>query len=246
MRYLMIFSYDGSVFNGFQRQKNKKTVQGEIEKVLFTLSGKKIDIHASGRTDTGVHALNQKAHFDLDMDIKINNLKMFLNRKLKGEIYIKDICVVDDFFHARYNVVSKTYIYKINTLEFDPFFKNYVYQYNKPIDIALLTEASIYFLGEKDFRSLCKKESEKENCVRCISSIDISSNDGIVTIEISANGFLRGMVRVIIGILLDINSGKKSISDINKILLSKSRTHNTKLAIANGLYLKEVNYTKNS
>ena len=115
MRYFMTFSYDGTNYKGYQKQPKVKTVQGEIEKKLKKINNdKKVDIHASGRTDAHVHALNQKAHFDLDSNIEPENLKKALNSLLPSDIYIKSIVEVNDDFHARFNVTGKEYIYKIN------------------------------------------------------------------------------------------------------------------------------------
>ena len=133
MRYFMTFAYDGSKYKGYQVQPKEKTVQGEVEKALKKINGgKRVVIHASGRTDAGVHAYNQKAHFDLDMkNITPEKLKDGLNSLLPKDIYIKHIEIVPDDFHARYNVKAKEYIYIINMGEYNPIEKDYVYQYNK-------------------------------------------------------------------------------------------------------------------
>ena len=120
MRYLITFSYDGSKFKGYQKQPRLKTVQGEIEKALKELNTDPVTIHGSGRTDAGVHAFNQKAHFDLDIDITEEKLHKALNSLLNDYIYIKKVEEVDSTFHARFNVSAKEYIYKINMGEYDP------------------------------------------------------------------------------------------------------------------------------
>ncbi|MGN0992506.1 MAG: tRNA pseudouridine(38-40) synthase TruA, partial [Bacilli bacterium] len=129
MRYFITFSYDGSCFNGFQRQNGLKTVQGSLESALTTLNGSLVSICASGRTDKGVHALMQCAHFDLDRKIKAYNLKKYLNNSFDGEIYVKEVSLVSDSFHARYDALSKVYSYYINMGEFSPVNRNYQYQY---------------------------------------------------------------------------------------------------------------------
>ena len=137
MRYFITFSYDGSKFKGYQKQPKGRTVQGEIEKVLKKInSNKDISISASGRTDAGVHAYNQKAHFDMDKTIDLDKLKNSLNGLLPKDIYVKNVEIVDDNFHARFNVKAKEYIYKINMGEYDPIKKDYVYQYNKKLDVV--------------------------------------------------------------------------------------------------------------
>ena len=145
MRYLITFSYDGSNFYGYQIQNNERTVQGEIEKVLTKINGnKKITISASGRTDRGVHAINQKAHFDCELDG--NKIFNSMNKMLPKDIYIKKIEKVDNDFHARFSVQKKEYIYIINMGEYDPLMRNYQYQYNKKLDVDKMKLASNYLI----------------------------------------------------------------------------------------------------
>ena len=127
MKYLITFSYDGSGYNGYQKQPKKKTIQGELEKALKKINkDNKVSVHASGRTDAGVHANNQKAHFTLDINIKPENLQKALNSLTPSDIYIKRVESVDDKFHARFDVKAKEYVYKINMGEYDPIERNYV------------------------------------------------------------------------------------------------------------------------
>lgn len=241
MRYLITFSYDGSSFKGYQRQKNLKTVQGSIEEVLSKLNNKKVNITSSGRTDIGVHALNQKAHFDLDINITPSSIKKVLNKNLDG-IYIKDIKIVDNDFHARYFVTNKTYSYYINTLEYNVLQRNYVYQLNKKLDINRMEEALKLLLGKHDFRGFCFQNKEKENTIREIYDYSISENCGIIKISITGNGFLRKMVRNIMGTLIEIAMYKKDIDEISKILDNKGKYHNKKCVPGCGLYLENVGY----
>ena len=138
MRYLITFSYDGTNFNGYQKQPKLRTIQGELEHALKKISGGlDIEVNSSGRTDRGVHAINQKAHFDLNKKIALHKLQMALNTYTGKDIYIKDIKIVDNNFHARYMVRKKEYIYKINTGEYNPIDRNYIYQYNKELNIKV-------------------------------------------------------------------------------------------------------------
>ena len=133
-RYFIIFSYDGTNFKGYQKQIKERTVQGELEKALKEINdNKKVEVHASGRTDAGVHAINQKAHFDLVTKITSDKLKKALNSILPNDIYIKKVEEVDDDFHARFNAKGKEYVYLINMGEYNPIERNYVYQYNKKL-----------------------------------------------------------------------------------------------------------------
>lgn len=242
MRYLIKFSYDGSCFSGLERQKDKKTVQGEIEKQLTKLNKTKVDIHASGRTDKGVHAKMQYAHFDLDKDIKEYNLKKYLNNSLNKEIYIESIQKKDNNFHARYNVKTKTYSYYINAGTFNPCKHKYEYQYCKPLDIEKMKRSAKILLGEHDFRSFCTGEKNKANCIRTIYDINITEKQNIIKITIKGNGFLRKMIRNIVALLIEIGANKKEEAYLDQILKQKSRLGNLKCAPPEGLYLEEVTY----
>ena len=242
MRYKMTFSYDGSCFKGLQRQSNLKTVQGEIEKILSKIDEQKVDITCCGRTDTGVHAINTVAHFDLVKNIKIYNLIKHLNSNLNGEIYVKSIETVDNEFHARYDCIEKEYRYYINVGEYNLFKRNYIFQYNKKLDVNKMKEALKYLLGEWDFRSFCSDEKEKENCVRIINSIKVLNENNIIEIRIAGNGFLKHMIRNIIGVLIEIGSDKKDVSYMKEILDRKSREKLPKPVPSCGLYLYNVKY----
>lgn len=242
MRYFIKFSYDGSCFNGFQRQPGVKTVQGVIEDALMSLNGTGVNLCASGRTDKGVHALCQCAHFDLDRDIKEYNLRKYLNSSFDGEIYVSSVEKVSLDFHARYDVKSKIYSYYINMGEFSPIKRNYVYQLCEMLDVSLIKEASLCLLGEHDFRSFCTDEKNKDNCVRTIYSIDVFVLDDVLKITFCGNGFLRKMIRNIVAILIDIGLGKKDVSFLKDVLNNKSRTGNLKCVSGCGLYLEKVIY----
>lgn len=242
MRYFIKFSYDGSCFKGFQRQPGMKTVQGVIEDVLFKLNDCSVNLCASGRTDKGVHALEQCAHFDLNLDIKEYNLKKYLNSFLNGEIYVSSVEKVSDSFHARYDVKKKVYSYYINMSEFSPISRNHVYQLCVSLDVDKIKEASRYLLGEHDFRSFCTDEKNKINCVRTIYYIDFNVSDDVLKITFCGDGFLRKMIRNIVAVLIDIGMGKKDVSFIYDLLISKSRSGNLNCVPGCGLYLKKVIY----
>ena len=155
MRYLIRFSYDGSKYNGYQKQVDVSTIQEKLEQALTKINDNNfVQVTSSGRTDRGVHALNQYAHFDLDIDIQENKLKMALNSLLPDDIYVKEARLVSDDFHARFNVKSKEYVYKINLGEYDPIDKDYIYQYNKELDISKMKDAIKCFEGV-ELKFLC-------------------------------------------------------------------------------------------
>lgn len=247
MRYFMTFSYDGSKYKGYQKQPKVKTVQGEVEKALKTINGnKKVDIHASGRTDAGVHAYNQKAHFDLEMKhITPEKLKDGLNSLLPKDIYIKDIVIVENDFHARYNVKAKEYIYIINMGEYSPIEKDYVHQYNKKLDVVEMERALKYLEGTHNFKSFTKTDEEKEDYTRTIVKTNLirdMKNVNKITISFLGTGFLRYQVRNMMGTLIEIGEGKRKSEDIIDILKAHDRRKAGKTASAEGLYLKDVLY----
>ncbi len=245
MRYLITFSYDGSKFKGYQKQPRLKTVQGEIEKALKELSSKDISISGSGRTDAGVHALNQKAHFDLDMNITCDKLQKALNSLLSDYIYIKKVEEVADDFHARFNVSAKEYIYKINMGEYNPIEKDYIYQYNKKLDLVEMERALKYLEGTHDFKSFSKADEEKEDFTRTIIQTNLIRNVKDVNrfiISFLGTGFLRYQVRNMVGLLIEIGEGKRKSEDVLDILEAKDRRKAGITAPPEGLYLKDVFY----
>lgn len=246
MRYLMTFSYDGSKYSGYQKQPNCTTVQGEIEKALKKInSNRVVSIHASGRTDAGVHAMNQKAHFDLNKEIDVYKLKDSINGLIPKNIYIKDVQVVNDDFHARFNVKAKEYVYKINMGEYNPIERDYVYQYNKRLDVVDMERAMKYLEGTHDFKSFTKAEEKYDSTVRTIVQTNMIrnlKNVNEVTLSFFGTGFLRYMVRNIVGFLIEIGEGKRRPEDIITVMEAKDRTEAGKTANPEGLYLKDVFY----
>ena len=242
MRYLITFSYDGSKYGGYQKQLDINTIQAELEEALTKLNNKETSIVASGRTDRGVHAINQKAHFDLDINITPDKLKMALNSLIPNDIYVKDVEVVDSNFHARFIVKSKEYIYKINLGEYNPIEKDYIYQYGKSLDIKAMEEAIKYFIGMHNFKSLVAADDVRDNYDREIISANIDVENDIMTISFVGTGFLRYMVRNMVGLLIEIGEGKRKPDDVISILEKEDRKASGKTAPACGLYLKNVNY----
>lgn len=246
MRYFIKFSYDGSKYNGYQKQPRTKTIQGELEKALKQInSNAVVSLVASGRTDAGVHAYNQCAHFDMQTEITCTKLKQALNSLTPDDIYVKNVYEVEDDFHARFNVKAKEYIYKINMGSYNPIEKDYVFQYNKKLDIPEMERALKYIEGTHDFKAFVKVDDEKDDYVRKIvqtSLIRDIKNVNLITISILGTGFMRYMVRNIVGMLIEIGEGKHKSEDIISILDSKDRKQAGICAPACGLYLKDVFY----
>jgi tRNA pseudouridine38-40 synthase len=245
-RYLITFSYDGSNFKGYQKQPKQRTIQGELESVLKTINdNKKVDVHASGRTDASVHALNQKAHFDLDIIITNDKLKQALNSMLPNDIYVKNVEEVGSSFHARYNVKSKEYIYIINLGEYNPLERNYIYQYNKKLDIVEMERALKYLEGEHSFKSFTSTDEEKEDYVRRIVQTNLIRDirdTNKITLSFLGTGFLKYMVRNMVGTLIEVGEGKRKSEEIITILDKQDRRCAGITANPEGLYLKNVHY----
>lgn len=245
MRYLMTFSYDGSKYKGYQKQPKAKTIQSEIEKALKTINNGEVTINASGRTDAGVHAINQKAHFDLDNEMDVEKLKYSLNSLTPDDIYIKKVEEVSNDFHARFNVRAKEYIYKINMGEYNPIEKDYIYQYSKKLDLVEMERAMKYLEGEHDFKSFSKADEEKDDFVRTIVQTNMIRdfrNVNKFTLSFLGTGFLRYQVRNMVGLLIEIGEGKRKSEDILGIIDAKDRRKAGITAPSQGLYLKDVLY----
>ena len=243
MRFLIKFSYDGTNYSGFQKQKGLETIEEKLEEAATKINnGIETHITATGRTDKGVHALCQYAHVDIGVNINEKKLKRAFNSNLPDDIHVIETSIVDDNFHARYDVKEKTYKYIINTGEYNPLERNYVFQYNYKLDIDNMKKAITYFLGEHDFRAFVTDNKEKENCVRTITKVDIKEDKDKITITFRGNGFLRYQVRNMVGILIKIGENKLSPDSVKKIIESKDRTKAGKTAPAEGLYLVDIKY----
>lgn len=246
MRYFMTMSYDGNDFKGFQKQPNERTVQGELESVLTKINGdKEVSVKASGRTDAGVHAINQKAHFDMDQEMDCDKLLKSVNSMLDSDIYVKNIETVSDNFHARFSAIGKEYIYKINMGEYDPLERKYVYQHDGKLDVVEMQRAMKYLEGTHSFKAFTKADDEREDYVRTLSQTNIIVNlkdINKLTLVFIGNGFMRYMVRNMVGTLIEIGEGKRKSEEIIEILKSEDRTKAGKTAVAQGLYLKNVFY----
>ena len=238
MKYLINLTYNGKDFYGYQIQNNKLTVEGELEKCLSKILNIKINTIGCSRTDASVHALNQYCSFEYDENIDLNKLTHSLNSIINKNIYIKKINKVNNDFNVRYDVIKKSYIYKINMKEYNPIEKDYVYQYNKKIDKNLINEFINKLNGEHNFKSFTS-DKDNGNYIRNIN-ITYKINKNILYLRLESNGFLRYMIRNIVGLLIDINDGKKSINDIEKILHSEDRTSLGKTLPGCGLYLEKI------
>ena len=245
-RYKITFSYDGSLFAGYQTQPGLRTVQGEMEDALKVINNnKRVTLNASGRTDALVHAKGQVAHADIDVSITPYKLKRALNTYTSDDIHVMDVEEVDTSFHARYNVKSKEYEYIINLGEYNVHERNYVYQACHSLDIDKMKEGLSYLKGKHDFRAFVSESKEKENCVRTITSCKIYKDkidNNKYHIYFKGTGFLKYQIRNMVGTLIRIGEGKMDPSIIKNILESKDRGKAGRTAPPEGLYLVRVNY----
>jgi len=242
MRYLIDFAYSGSNFSGYQKQKGKRTIQGEIEKVLTSINNADVSLCSSGRTDKGVNALHQKAHFDLNKKIACYKLKGALNSYLPDDIYINDVSFVDDNFHARYMVKSKTYEYKISMNTYNPIERTHVFQYGNKLNIRNMKKAIKYFKGTHDFTTFASAEDKREDKTRTIDKVYIKNSKGIITIGFVSKGFLKYQVRNMVGTLIKVGEEKIKPEKVKDLFNKKDRRSAYLCAPAEGLTLKKVEY----
>ena len=242
-RYLINFTYDGSNYNGYQKQKGLNTIQGKIEDALFQINNhSETKFSSSGRTDAFVHAINQYGHADINVNITEYKLKRALNSLLPEDIYVKNTKKVNNEFHSRYNAKRKEYIYKINTGEYNPIERKYIYQLGNNLNIDKMNKALEYIKGEHDFKYLSSNEIKEKNTIRTIYNAKIKVKGDYVELSFTGNGFLKYMVRTIVGILIQIGLEKYEVDIINEILNGKCKFNYKKIAPPQGLYLKNVKY----
>ncbi|MBQ8298622.1 MAG: tRNA pseudouridine(38-40) synthase TruA [Clostridia bacterium] len=240
----LTIEYDGKNFAGWQSQPGKVSIQSEIEKAIKEITGEEVEITASGRTDAGVHALGQVANFHTNTNIEIEKIPYAINSKLTKSIVIKKAEEVEERFHARYNCKLKTYRYIVNNSEFPSALERYR-EYHMPIklDIESMKKALTFFEGEHDFKGFKSSGGNaKKTTVRTITKAILKENDGRIFIELTGNGFLYNMVRIIAGTIVDVGLGKINADDIPEIIESKDRTRAGKTLPPHGLYLLEVQY----
>lgn len=241
--YKIVVQYDGSKYNGWQRQGNtKNTIQERFENVLFEMCSVKTEIFASGRTDAGVHAESQVANFKCDVTMPPDEIADYLNKYLPQDIRVTNIQEVNERFHSRLNAVSKTYEYKIATAKPDVFIRKYVYLSDKLPDIDIMKKAADEICGTHDFKGFSSMGRSKKSTIRTVNSIDITEENEIITITVNGTGFLYNMVRIIAGTLFEIGIGDKDISAIQKVFETKERQYAGATLPACGLKLMEVSY----
>ncbi|MCI6675969.1 MAG: tRNA pseudouridine(38-40) synthase TruA [Clostridiales bacterium] len=242
--YKMVIAYDGTRYNGWQKQGNtNKTIQGKMEAILEKMTGEQIEIHGSGRTDAGVHALGQVANAKLNTDKTPEQIQDYINEYLPKDIVICSIEKVSMRFHSRLNAVRKTYCYRIHLSPVrNVFERSYVWDYGKPLDIERMKQAAQYLLGEHDFLPFCDQKNMKKSSVRTVERIDWKVTEKECKIFFCGNGFLYHMVRKIVGMLVKIGEGNAEPEEIRTILETGNRELTAGIAPAEGLCLMNVEY----
>ena len=258
MNIKMIISYDGTRYNGWQKQGNTlNTIQGKIESTLSKMFKIDIEISGAGRTDAGVHARGQVANFHVDRDVferfvertgrdlldGMEIFKKYLNDHLPDDIKILSVAMVNPRFHARLNAKGKHYAYYIDNSSVPRVFdRKYVNRIEGRIDLEKMRSAADYMIGTHDFKSFCTNKKMKKSTVRTVNKIEISSNNGLIRIDYYGDGVLYNMIRIMTGTLVDVSKGRINPDDVKNIIEAKDRTKASQLARAKGLFLEEVYY----
>ena len=242
MRIILFIQYNGKNFCGWQIQPNERTVQQEIEQAIFNLTGSRFNLSASGRTDSGVHALCQVAHFDYDGSIPPERFAPALNTMLPGDVKIIASQKAPKDFHSRFSAKKKTYRYTFYVSEVElPLYESFAERIEK-VDLDKMNLACEKIIGEHDFKCFLASNSSVKDTVRTVYSCKLKQKDKLITLTISGNGFLYNMVRTIAGTLYFVGLGKITPEEVGEIIASKNRQKVGKTLPAKGLVLQKVEY----
>ncbi|KXZ39015.1 tRNA pseudouridine38-40 synthase [Alkalithermobacter thermoalcaliphilus JW-YL-7 = DSM 7308] len=238
----LTIQYDGTNYAGWQRQKNAVSIQQIIEEAIFSITKEKVNLISSGRTDSGVHALEQVANFLTNTKIPLKSIPKAINSKLPPDIRIISADEVSLDFHSRYSAIKKRYKYIMTNFSFEmPLYRNYAYNIPYKLDIEKMKQQAKSLIGTHDFVGFMGSGSSVKDTVRTIYDIDLYKKDDFIILEVEGNGFLYNMVRIIVGTLVDIGRGKIN-EDLTLIIESKDRNKAGHTAPAKGLFLKKVYY----
>jgi tRNA pseudouridine38-40 synthase len=240
----IVVQYDGSDYVGWQRQGKGVSVQGLIEEALATIEGAPVTLHGAGRTDAGVHAIGQVASARVTSPIEDWQLVRALNAHLPKAIRVTELTTVPDDFHARFSATAKTYEYRIwNGRTMPPFLRQYAWHVIEPLDLPRMQQASQAIPGEHDFAAFRSARSMTHSTVREITSAGWRKGDGqTLVFEIGGKGFLRYMVRSLVGTLVEIGRGQRPVDDLARLLSAPDRSQAGRTAPARGLFLMKVEY----
>lgn len=242
MKIFAIVAYKGTNYQGWQRQTNAPSIQEEIEKVLSRILNAEICISGSGRTDAGVHAKGQTFHFEINKEVDVEKLRYSCNCLLPKDIHIKEMKVVEDDFHARFNIKEKIYSYTISVGENNPFNNEFTFNYLKPLDVERLKEAFKPFNGKHNFQDFTSKEEDEGGFIRRVN-IEVEQDENIIKITFKGNGFMRYMIRFMVGAAIAVAEHREEVSFIEQHLdAKKPREIIMYKAPSEGLVLEEVKY----
>ena len=244
MNYRITIQYDGSRYNGWQKQGNtSNTIQGRLEEVLERMAGQAVEVHGAGRTDAGVHALGQTANFHLQGEWDPGEIRRYLNRYLPDDIEVTAIDRVPPRFHSRLSAREKVYAYRIGTGGRKAVFeRKYRYLYPGKLDVEAMKQGAAFCIGTHDFKSFCANRHMKKSTVRTITEIAFGQKEGDLVITFTGDGFLYHMIRILTGTLLEIGSGQRRPEEMKEILEGKNRALAGRTAPAQGLMLVAVRY----
>ena len=249
MNYKLLLQYDGTDFHGWQIQEGRRTVQGELTQALSLIDGRSVNVHGSGRTDAGVHAEGQVASVEIQREITTTKLRAAINGNLGSDVRVLAVEAVADDFHARYSAVEKTYLYRIvNGPVISPFWWRYAYHEARPLDLEGMREVGDLFCGEHDWTAFSAAQSDVEDRVRTVTRAKICeraderSHGSLIEIRVSAEGFLRYMVRAMSGTLMAVGRGELDRDAIAEALSTGVRPVAAVTAPACGLTLVSVRY----
>lgn len=253
MNYKLVIQYDGTDFHGWQSQDGLRTVQGELERALSLIEGNKVNVYGSGRTDAGVHAEGQVASVEIQREITPEKLRAAINGNVSKDVRVLEAAVVAPEFHARYSALEKTYLYRIvNAPVMSPFWARYAHHEARRLDLKAMQTAAESFLGKHDWTAFSAAQSDVEDRVRTITHLDIGervderSHSPLLEIRVSADGFLRYMVRAIAGTLMAIGRGELASDVVRKAIDAGTRPTVAATAPACGLTLLSVRYSENT
>lgn len=240
-KYIITIAYDGSKYMGLQKLKNENTIQGELEEVLTKLDHNPVKVVSSGRTDRGVHANNQVCSFEMKKDIDPFRLRYYIDRSTSKYIFIKTCEKTNDpIFHARFSVKKKTYRYLIETGPYNPINADYVYNYNKALDIEKMKEGAKKLTGLHNYRAFVI--GNHKTCDSIIDKIDVTKKGSLITITIKGKAFYTYMVRNIVESLVLVGSDRLTSNDIETMLNTGKKIKEYKPAPPGGLYLDKIEY----
>ena len=242
--YKLTIAYDGTRYKGWQSQKTTDTtIQGKLSHVFSGLEGKQTEVHGSGRTDAGVHALGQVANVYLETEKTIPEIMEYVNHYLPEDIGVTAMEEAPKKFHARLFAVKKTYCYRIhNSALTNVFERKWMCQIKEPLDVAAMKEAARYFEGTHDFAAFCRHRQKKKTTVRTVYQLSVVHQGSEIDITVTGNGFLHNMVRIIAGTLVEVGQGIREPQDIPKLLEGGVRAESGITMPAKGLILKSVEY----